>query len=433
MGFLGRMFGVYTPEERIARARAFLESKDANEARLELEGVEHPDAAPVRAQALAALIERNLDEARAHLVGGDEELAREHLEMAQQFGATGEDLRKVRRMARELRAERKEQAALAAQAEVEARAPEGDDPLWSLPPDDPRVRFAMLVEGYPGTLRERLAVLGKDFASAVLQIEEGDPKAAWEALSAFVEREPAARFERARAALATGDLARAASDLAFFGDTEGHQRIGALHTGVTLARLYLQLGRLPEALATTEQGSGQGLDVAMAATRAQVLEAMGRLPEAEDATTALLMQAPKELELYRMLGRLKLRRGDRAGATQALESGLSTCNCDNPGKCGYRPPDVTILRMLARIYLEDRQEPKRAHEVVSLLQGIVQEPTWDDAYVVALAARNDGDPQVSAMIAALRAKLPPGDARLGLLATQFQGMLGQSPPSAASA
>ncbi|RME25213.1 MAG: hypothetical protein D6798_09455 [Deltaproteobacteria bacterium] len=418
MGFLARMFGIYSPEERVDRARRFLDRGEANEARIELEGLEGPEAEALRAEALAALVARNLQEAEARFVAGDEQGGEEHMAMAKQFGASAEDLRAVRRTAREARAERRKAEAARKQA-AEVIEPEGDDALWSLPPSDPRIRFAMLLEAWPAELQERLAGLGREYAEAVLLLEDGRPEEAWEALSAWVGREPAVRYERARAAIAMGQHVKAASDLESFGDAVGHQRIGGTHTAVLLAQLRARTGDLQRALDVIDAELARGADPSMMATRASLLEAMGRLDEAAELTSQVIQQVPKDLGLYRMLGRIRLRQGDRLGAMQVLEAGMRVGKCESPGKCGYRPPDVESLRMLARLYLEDRRDPKRAREIVGLLANMVQQPTWDDAYIAALAARNDDSPGLPEMVDRLRAGLPPGDPRLELLASQF--------------
>ncbi len=330
--------------------------------------------------------------------------------MARGFGATTDQLKEARRYARELREEDRLAAEAQAQRQTVVRA-EGDDPLWSLPPSDPRVRFAMLIEAYPAELRTRLAALGKEFAEAVLRLEEGDAAGAWQALSPFVEREPAARFERARAALASQQPALAASDLASFGQQFGHQRIGALHTGVALAQILASGGRHADALEACDEMLRKGPDLAVEATRAHLLHAMGQHPQAEQATVATLHKAPKDLNLYRLLGLTRLAQGNRMGAMQALESGLNVNNCSNPMKCGFTPPDVPSLRLLARLYLEDRLDPARAKEVIAMLQGLVEQPTWEDAYIVALAARNESRPGWPELVAQLRANLPGNDPR----------------------
>ena len=38
----------------------------------------------------------------------------------------------------------------------------GDDPIWSLPPDDPRLQYALHLETYPVEVRERLIPLGQE-------------------------------------------------------------------------------------------------------------------------------------------------------------------------------------------------------------------------------------------------------------------------------
>ncbi len=418
MGFIARIFGVYTPQERVERARRYLDNGEANEARLELEGVEGAAAEAVRAEALTALVTRNLEEAEARFISGDEEGGQEHVAMAKEFGATADDLRAVRRKAREARAERRK-AEAARKQEAEVITPEGSDALWSLPPSDPRVRFAMLIEAWPADLQERLAKLGKGFAEAVLLLEDGRADAAWKALSAYVADEPAARYDRARAAMALGQHAKAASDLASFGDALGHQRIGGNHTAIMLAQLYARSGDLQRALDVVDAELSRGTDPALQATRASLLEAMGQLDEAAALTAQVIQQSSHDLGLYRMLGRIRIRQGDRLGAMQVLESGMRVCKCETPGKCGYKPPDLESLRMLARLYLEDRLDPKRAKEVLGLLANMVQQPTWDDAYIAALAARNDESPAFPQMVDRLRLGLPPGDPRQAVLEQQF--------------
>lgn len=410
MGFIGRLFGVYTPAERIDRARALLAKGEANEARLEVLELDHPEAAPVLAQALQTLARLNIEEAIARYNARDDEAGDEHMELARSFGATTDQLKEARREAREQReADRAAAEAKAQKADVVQA--EGDDPLWSLPPSDPRVRFAMLIEAYPPELRTRLGALGKEFAEAVLRLEDGDAAGAWQALSPFVEREPAARFERARAALAGQQPALAASDLASFGEQFGHQRIGALHTGVALAQILAGGGRHAEALTACDEMLRRGPDLSVEATRAHLLHASGQHAAAEQATVATLHQAPKDLNLYRLLGLSRLAQGNRLGAMQALEAGLNVNNCSNPMKCGFTPPDVPSLRLLARLYLEDRLDPPRAREVITMLQGLVETPTWEDAYIVALAARNEERPGWPELAAQLRANLPANDPR----------------------
>ncbi len=423
MGWFGRLFGG-GPAARVERARRLVAKGRYNDARIELEGVEGSEAEAVRAEALAALVELNLEEARARLNAGDRGGAAEHIELARAFGATEEQLRSVRRYGREVR-EAASRAKAAAEAERDAPAVEGDDPLWSLPPDDPRVRFALLVETWPEALRARLLALGEAYAAAVMRLEDGDPAGARQALTAFVEAEPAVRFDRARAALALGQFPAAASDLRAFGDQVGHQRIGNTHTAVLLGQVLARLGRGAEALdildaelARPEMAGDDPDRLALQATRVGLLEAVGRLEEAEREAARLLPKAPRDLGLYRMLGRLRVALGDRLGAMQALETGLTTC-CSSPGKCGNQPFDVEAGRLLARLYLEDRLDPRRAEELLDELSRAVPTPEWEDLYLAALVARNRGDPETPRLVERLAAELSEGDPRRERLAEAF--------------
>lgn len=393
MGFLARLFG-NDPDSRVERARRLLERGEADEARRELEGLERPDAVTLLGEAKGRLVAMNLDEALARIHSGDGEGAQEHMDLATTFGATPDQLRKVRRAAREAAAE--ERARQEAEAASQSVQLEGDDPLWSLPPDDPRLRYALLLESWPEDLRERLAALGPDYARAVMLLEDGQPGPAQEALSAFIGQEPAARFDRARALLATGQQMRAASDLATFGDHVGHQVIGQTNTAVLLAQLWARNGRADAALDMLERQPEPGL--AVDGAKVSLLEAMGRYEDAILAAEALILRAPKDQGLYRVLARSRVRTGDRAGAKGALEAGLAK-TCSSPGKCGNQPYDVSAARMLAVLYLEDQTEPERVDELLSDIRAHAQEPAWEDGYIAGLVARNAGDLDESSRIA----------------------------------
>ena len=87
---------------------------------------------------------------------------------------------------------------------VEPVAPVGEDPIWSLPPDDPRLRYALMVESYPEGLRERLVTLGSGFATAAFKPIRRSPESQPSARLHFVEKDDVVRFERARASIAAG-------------------------------------------------------------------------------------------------------------------------------------------------------------------------------------------------------------------------------------
>jgi tetratricopeptide (TPR) repeat protein len=392
MGFFARMFGT-DPESRVARARKLVERGDFDEARRTVEELDHPEAVEILATALTHLVDLNLEEAQARAESGDHEGAKEHMGLATRFGARPEQLRAVRRFARERAAE--DAAAQAARAAAEIIAPEGGDPLWSLPPDDPRLRYALLLESWPESLRERLAALGPGYAQAVMLLEDGQAGPAREALSAFVEGEPAARYDRARAALAAGQVVAAASDLATFGAAVGHLRIGSTHTAVLLAQLLAQTGRGEDALGVIEAELERAPDLALEGTRASILEALGRLDDAIAAAEELLKKAPKDQGLFRLLARARIKKGDRPGAVGALEGSLAS-TCSSPGKCGNQPYDVTAARMLALLYLEDGVQAERVDQLIGKIRAHAQEPVWEDGYIAALQVRNGGDTERSA-------------------------------------
>lgn len=425
MGFFGRLFGT-DPDARIAKARKLIAVQDWAEARWALDELDHPDADALMIQVRAGLAEINLAEARARMNAGDDGGARAHLEMAREFGADPEQVRAVRRAWREERAAAK----LAAQtAAIVPAEPEGDDPLWSLPPDDPRLQFAMSVERYPQELRARLIALGPGYGAAVGLLDEGRASEAKEALAPYVHKDAVARFERARASIALNQQAAAASDLAYFGDAVGHLRIGNQHTAHMLGRLMMQLGRIEEARrfaqAETERAQTEADRLPLEALQAAALEAQGDLAGAETMLESLLARAPRAQDLYRSMARVRLRQANRLGAMQALEGGLAK-TCSSPGKCGNQPYDVSAARLLARLYLEDRIEPARTKELLGELQKHARSSEWTDRYIRALLARNDGSPEGGELAARLIAELPSGDPRVSVVQQAFP------PPSRAA-
>ena len=81
--------------------------------------------------------------------------------------------------------------------------------------------------------------------------------------------------------------------------------------------------------------------------------------------------------------------------------------------------DVDSLRMLAQIYLEDRVLPERSEEILQELSKLVSEPLWEDAYLAALRARNNGDPVANTLAQSLLGKLKKGDHRQQWLRDSF--------------
>ncbi len=432
MGLLSWLFP--GPSDRVAKARKLLERGDPGQARLLLEGVELPEAEALRDQVFDRLVEMNLEAVEASCSANELGAAAENLELAERFASSRHHpaLRDARRMMREARA-----AARAAappkkkmghsgcgsgscgpggeEVPVEAPSPGfGADPIWSLPPDHPQVRYALLLENYPPDLRERFLKLGPVFAEASLLLEDGDHKRAFEALEPFVAQEPAVRLPRARAAISMRQLPRAASELRAFADVFGHQRIGNFHTAVLLARSLAGDKRLEEALEVIQTQRAGDKDLELHANEVALLEGLGRLAEADACGVALLRQAPGDFGVHKMLARIRIRGGERSAAIQVLESGLSRL-CKGPGKCGSQPFDVEAGRMLAQLYLEDRVDDRRAGELMDEVRKYAREPHWIDGYLQALQARNGGSGDLDSLVSDLLQGVGENDPRRALV------------------
>jgi hypothetical protein len=415
MGFLGRLFGA-DPDSKIAKAEKMIGLAEFHEARWLLDGLDHPKTATLMEQAMLGLLEANLEEGRARYSAGDREGAEEHLALAREFGANNEQLRNARRRGRDSMPVAKEPEP------EEETAPPGDDPIWSLPPDDPRLRYALMIERYPESLRERMLALGASFAEAAMLTENGRPADAVRALQPFTAQDDVARFERAKAAIAAEELPIAASDLMAFGDAIGHQTIGASHTAVMMVQTLVRLGRADEALTRIEPlidaSRSSAERVMLSGAEAQLLFMLGRDDEADVKTTALLRESSRDLNLVKLLARVRMRKGNRVNAMQLLEDGLNRC-CSAPGKCGSQPLDLEVVRMLIVLYLEDNIEPKRVRELMADLEKHRKKPSWDDAYILALIDRNEGNPSLDQRVSTLRQGLAPNDARNGVLNKAF--------------
>ena len=206
----------------------------------------------------------------------------------------------------------------------------------------------------------------------------------------------------------------AASDLLSFGDQVGHQHIGNTHTAVLMAQVLAGMDRAEEALDPIEQSrkaASTPADIhALDGTRAQLLTMLDRLEGADVLATHLVRAAPRDMGVVRLLAQIREGLGERTQAMGILEDGLNRC-CSSPGKCGNQPLDIVAVRHLTRMYLEDRIEPKRTEELLGDLRVHVKKPGWDDAYISALLARNEGQPQLGEMVSRLRARTPEEDPR----------------------
>lgn len=430
MGLLSWLFP--SPADRVARARKLLASGRAADARLEVLDVDHPDAPAVLQEAETVLCRANLEAAVSYGHAGDERRVELHMELAESFhrGGLEAEFRETRRQLRQIRAEQSE-AERRAQEERDARLmavdpmgltggpslldPQLRDDLLDPDREELEARIGLLVESYPERLRGALSELGARFARAVLDLEDGRADRALPELLLQPDHQPLVRWERARAAHAMGDPAAAAREVRAFAKLTGeHLPMGRLHSGVYLAHLTAEAGDPAEALRVlrsvraTEPEAGGMLF-------AQLLEGAGELAEAERVLTDLIRKHPKTQALYALLARVRIRGGHRKQAMRALEASLEAVCC-TPGKCGYQPPSLDIVRPLATLYLEDGIERERALELAAQAAALVQQPTWEDAYLQALVARAVQDPGLGSLVSRLRDATPPEDPRAERLA-----------------
>ncbi|MEZ5397926.1 MAG: hypothetical protein R2724_34880 [Bryobacterales bacterium] len=280
--------------------------------------------------------------------------------------------------------------------------------------DEIEARLALMIEQYPEAMREGVRELGVPFARAVLALDDGKPDQALQLLLALPDDAPLVCWERARAAHALGDGAAAIAGLQAFAQYAGrHHPIGANHTGVYLAQLLAEAGdakqglRVMRDVRAREPGAGGFVF-------AQLLMIDGAYPEAEKVLAKMIEQHPQEAALYTLLARVRVAGGERMAAMRALEASFEAICC-SPGKCGSRPPDLDAHRLLATLYLEDGLETARGLELARTAAGLVRQPTWEDAYLAALAARASGQPEAPALAQRLRALTPdehPGAARV---------------------
>mgnify|MGYP006078587787 CR=1 FL=1 len=417
-----------TPEKRIAKAQSLLDNKLYVKARDAAEGIDSEVAEEIRKSALRGLRDLNIREAIGLANALEFERAQEHLELAENFDQGGDNtLQEARGEVRRLRtnapAPKKKRSGSGgsnpfgggggggvSEGAGADEIPEPDENnLWSLPPDDPRLAVAITLETYPAELREKLLALGGKFAGILALIDKGEPEAAVEQLTPYITDEPAVRIERSRAARAAGNLPLAGSDLATWGQEFGHKLVGTNHTANQLAHIYAEQGRLEDGLRVViaqlnvEPGQKQ-----LRGTMATLLEAVGRFSEADEVARKLVREVPSDLGLYRLMARCRIRGGKRVEAMQVLESSLKN-NCTS-GNCGSQPFDVEAGRILARLYLEDRRDPKRATELMTLIKDNAKEMGWFDQYLEALVERNSGaidmDPTVEQLLVGVTEKDP---------------------------
>jgi hypothetical protein len=294
MGWFRRQFG-FSEAAKLERAEHYLASGRYADALREVEDLSGEAAATLRSEASLELLELNLIEAKARYNAGDTQGAQEHIALAQELGATSDQIKSVRRHINQINQERSIERKKKKEAQ-KITFDEKPDSIWSLPPDHPKLRYAFRIESYPLELQERLVELGEEFAAAVIQIEDGDPRAAYHQISRFTGKDPAAYMERSRAALQAGDVSSAVKDLEAYAEHFELGVIGNTHTGALLVSLLARLGRISEAFTLVEKMRKDSPHPALDQIRSQILEAHGELNVAEKSTADLLKASPNKIE-----------------------------------------------------------------------------------------------------------------------------------------
>lgn len=415
-----------SPERRIARARRALAGADWALARDEVADLQGDEAADILRTARSELVGANLEAAVSWAQAGDEERVRVHLDLAAEHhdGGREADFRDARRQIRTFREAAQEQAD-EAKRRRDARTlsvdplhlgpnalatSEPSDDLTGPDGEELRARLALVIENYPADLRTSVTDLGDEFASAVLDLEDGRADLALQGLLALPDDAALVRWERARAAYSMSDPRAAARELRAFAElAEGHHPIGRTHSGVLLAQTLAESGdpqgglRVLRDLRAHQPQLGGFLF-------AQLLASTEQLAEADAVLQWLIKQHPLESSFYKLLAFVRLRAGHRVQAMRALETGLHQNACAS-GTCSARPADPELKRILATIYLEDGIETKRA---LTLLSEAPPDgpPTWDDLYLTALGARARGDTsKLNKLLTTLQSSTPPDDPR----------------------
>jgi hypothetical protein len=427
MGLLSWLFP--SAEDRVASAKKALAAGRWRDAKDAVDGLPGPEAEAVRVEADHGLVRLNLKHVIDWAEAGEDERIEAHFELIDELhhGGLEPEIRDTRRQVREIRTARAEEARR--KREEEARQTQvdplgltgksllqsGSTALRTEEDEHREQRLALILENYPSDLRAGAITLGPAFANALLDLEEGRPDLALQALLALPDQSPLVCFERARCAWSLNDPQAAARWLReFAAGAGGHRQIGPDHTAFMLTQLLVQTEDLEGGIRVLRDARAADPNVGGAAL-AELLYVTGvrnadaaRLAEAEELLRGAIQKAPQTGELYSLLAKVRVAGGHREAAMRAYEQALQ-CACGKPGSCGTQPANPADQRSLATLYLEDGIEKDRALELAAEALGKLQQPGWDDVYLEALVARATGQSPEAA--AALWEHTPEGDPR----------------------
>jgi hypothetical protein len=409
MGWLSWVFP--SDEDRVEKAKKFIERGKFADARLEILEIKTPAAVEILQQAEEELARKNIEISVSWCEAGDDERARHHIEVAQNFhnGSLEEEFKEARhhmRLIRERHREEDEQKKTEREALIIALEDSPFhaktdmtpilDELGSEHADSTELegRLALLIDAYPSELREQVDA---KLVKAVLDFEDGRADLALPALISLPDNNPLVCYERARAAHHLEDSAAALRSMRTFDRlTDKHYRIGNQHTGIFLTQLLLEAQKHKEAMGLLQELRETEPDLG-GSLYAQLLSAHGKHQQAEATLLPLIKKFPSQSQLYGILANVRIAAGHPVQAMRALEASLEATHCA-PGKCGYQPPDLGIIRGLAILYFENDMELERAHELAEQAASLIKRPAWEDLYLVALAGRKRQELGIEAKI-----------------------------------
>ncbi len=277
--------------------------------------------------------------------------------------------------------EAKRRAAAAAVAGLFAKPPGHEPPVAEVDADagDAEALPAdeALYEVFVGSLRDDVAPRYRDrpagFRRAVLDLgEQREPAASQAVIEALAEADPddpVLRLERGRWRFARGDAAGARADLeaawAAFGD-EPLDLGDMLSIPEMWCEAALETGDHAAVLARLEERNELTLsDPELSLFYAEALLAAGEDGEAARFLAESVGHFPRRADLAHLLAATLHRRGDAAGAIEALERSLRACGA-GCSPAALHPPS---LRLLATVYAEAGGPLERLGDVLLLLRG----------------------------------------------------------------
>ena len=376
----------------------------------------------VIAEAHAGISHMNLEEGRLSAEAGELERATDLFMVAMEHALTEASRREIQREIDRLdrRAVRRERGLAREGGERRGPAMRTVQDMVASDRDDdtPPEVFEIYLAGLVPQVAEIYRSLGVDFAHGYVALNEGEGRQAYSRLSlvkATGEGSAYLAFERARAALAVGNIREAMEGIKQIKSVHGYKPLylsGQPCVAEVEAEVYAASQDWNAALGAFRAGLDEEKDsLTLKVGEIQMLARLQRHDEAVSVIEDHLKRVPKAREMYLLYHQVELARGRPERAAQVLEQGMSRC-CGT-GACSAQ--DREIPRALATHYLRKEENPKRVEALLNqLFLGQGGEGDWIDHYLRARYYHWQGD-DIKARRnweTALK-KCPPDDPRYG--------------------